>query len=55
MKNFYAPKGSKISINNGESELSFDLYSDSGFELLSNLMLKVGAEKKLMYHRILVY
>ena len=49
MKNFYAPKGSKISINNGESEFSFDLYSDSGFELLSNLMLKVGAEKKLMY------
>lgn len=49
MKNFYAPKGSKISINNGESEYSFDLYSDSGFELLSNLMLKVGAEKKLMY------
>ena len=48
MKNFYAPKGSKISINNGESELSFD-YSDSGFELLSNLMLKVGAERKLMY------
>ena len=49
MKNFYAPKGSKISINNGESEFSFDLYSDSGFELLSNLMLKVGSEKKLMY------
>ena len=54
MKNFYAPKGSKISINNGESELCFDLYSDSGFELLSNLMLKVGAERKLMYQEYLL-
>ena len=49
MKNFYAPKGSKISLNNGKNEVSFDLYTEDGFELLSNLMLKVGAEKKLMY------
>ena len=49
MKNFNAPKGSTVSLNNGNNEITVDLYSQEGFELLSNLMLKVGAEKKLMY------
>lgn len=49
MKNFYAPKQSKISIDNGQTQIKYDLYSEEGFELLSNLMIKVGAEKRLNY------
>ena len=49
MKNFFAPKNTKISIDNGQDQITFDLYSKEGFEMLSNLMIKVGAEKRLMY------
>ena len=49
MKNFSAPFGSTITLNNGTKNYTFDLYSEECFELLSNMMLKVSVEKKLNY------
>ena len=49
MKNFIARDGSTLSLNNNGEEHSVELYSDEGLELLSNLWIKVAAEKKIMY------
>ena len=48
MKNYITTKSSKLKlINNENDENSVDLYSDEGFDMLSNLWIKVAAQKGL--------
>jgi cephalosporin hydroxylase len=49
MKNYHAPAGSVLRLDNGSESTSVDLYSKDGFEMLSNLWIKVGAERRVMY------
>lgn len=44
-----APSGSKLTLEGGGKTTSVDLYSAEGFDLLNSLLLKVGAERKIMY------
>lgn len=49
MKNYHAPAGSVLRLENGSESCAVDLYSQEGFEMLSNLWIKVGAERRAMY------
>lgn len=49
MKNYWAPPGSKLTLDNGQEHFSVDLYSAEGLEMLSNLWIKVGAAHRQMY------
>jgi cephalosporin hydroxylase len=49
MKNHTAPAGSRLTLDAGGTSTSVDLYSAEGFDMLSNLLIKVGAERRLMY------
>ena len=49
MKNHIANAGSTLTLANGEDKTTVDLYSRDGFDLLSNLYIKVGAQHKIMY------
>ncbi len=49
MHDVNAPKDSKLTLDAGGQQLSVDLYSKEGFDLLNSLLLKVGAEQKVMY------
>jgi cephalosporin hydroxylase len=49
MKNHIAQAGSTLTLTNGGDKTTVDLYSKEGFDLLSNLYIKVGAEQKIMY------
>jgi cephalosporin hydroxylase len=49
MQNLYAPTNAKLTLDVGGETHSVDLYSKEGFDLLNILLLKVGAEQKVMY------
>jgi cephalosporin hydroxylase len=49
MKNVYAPRDSTLTLDVGGDKLTVDLYTKEGFDLLNILLLKVGAEQKVMY------
>jgi len=49
IKNYHAPAGSVLCLENGSASCAVDLYSQEGFEMLSNLLIKVGAERRAMY------
>ena len=49
MKNYTAPAGSTITLDNGTERTTVDLYSREGLDLLSNLWIKAGAEHRMMY------
>ena len=49
MKNYTAPAGSTLTLDNGTERTTVDLYSREGLDLLSNLWIKAGAEHRMMY------
>ncbi len=49
MKNFITQPDSRLTLHAGTEATTLDLYSEQGFELLSNLWIKVAAERRLMY------
>jgi len=49
MRNYQAPPGSKLVLDNRGERSTVDLYSREGFEMLSNLWIKVAAENRMMY------
>ena len=49
IKNYKTEAGSSLTLKNGNEQFDVDLYSQEGFEMLSNLWIKVAAEFKLMY------
>lgn len=49
MKNAIAKPGSRITLESEGQRSTVDLYSEEGFELLSNLWIKVAADRRLMY------
>lgn len=49
MKDYYAPSNAKLCLEVDGDRKAVDLYSDEGFQLLSLLTLKVGAQRKTMY------
>lgn len=49
MKNYDAPQGSKLSLDNGRTKTTVDLYSREGLDFLSNLWIKAAAEHRVMY------
>lgn len=50
MKNYITSAKSTLTLKNeGQDDSCVDLYSEEGFDMLSNLWIKVAAEKKLMY------
>jgi cephalosporin hydroxylase len=50
MKNYEARAGATLTLDNQGERSTVDLYSEGGFEMLSNLWIKVAAEQKQMYH-----
>ena len=49
MKNYVARAGATLTLGNEGEQSTVDLYSDDGFDMLSNLWIKVAAERRLMY------
>ena len=49
IENYFAPIGTKITLDNGHKSITVDLYAEEGLDMLSNLWTKVGAEHKMMY------
>ena len=50
MKNYITSTKSVLTLKSeGIEDKTVDLYSEEGFDMLSNLWIKVAAEKKLMY------
>ncbi len=49
MHNIDAPTGSKLTLDAAGKRTTVDLYSKEGFDLINSLLLKVGAEQKVMY------
>ncbi len=49
MKNYTAPAGSTLTLDNGSEKTTVDLYSREGLDMLSNLWIKAGAEHRMMY------
>jgi len=50
MKNYEASAGATLTLDNQGKRSTVDLYSEIGFEMLSNLWIKVAAEQKQMYN-----
>jgi cephalosporin hydroxylase len=50
MKQYDAGPEAKLILANQGKQSTVDLYSQDGFEMLSNLWVKVAAEQKLMYN-----
>ena len=49
MHSIDAPNGSKLTLEAAGKRTTVDLYSKEAFDLLNSLLLKVGAEQKIMY------
>lgn len=49
IKNYTTDAASLLTLKNGNEQHEVNLYSNEGFEMLSNLWIKVAAELKLMY------
>jgi cephalosporin hydroxylase len=49
IKNYKTADKSSLILKTGEQQEEVNLYSQEGFEMLSNLWIKVAAELKLMY------
>jgi cephalosporin hydroxylase len=49
IKNYKTDAKSSLTLKNNSEELIVDLYSQEGFEMLSNLWIKVSTEFKIMY------
>lgn len=49
IKNYQTSSDSSIILKNKDKQSEVSLYSQEGFEMLSNLWIKVAAEYKLMY------
>lgn len=49
MKNYITQSDAKITLESAGERTTVDLYSREGFEFLTNLWIKVGAEHRLMY------
>ncbi len=49
MRNYQACLGSRLTLDNRGECSTVDLYSREGFEMLSNLWIKVAAEHRVMY------
>ena len=49
IKNYQTSSDSSIILKNKDEQSEVSLYSQEGFEMLSNLWIKVAAEYKLMY------
>ena len=49
LENYNTEKNSKLILKNSNQEFAVDLYSQKGFEMLSNLWIKVATEYKIMY------
>lgn len=49
IKNYKTDAKTSLTLKNNSEELIVDLYSQEGFEMLSNLWIKVSTEFKIMY------
>lgn len=49
IKNYKTEAKSSLTLKNSNEEFIVDLYSQEGFEMLSNLWIKVSTEFKMMY------
>jgi cephalosporin hydroxylase len=49
MKNYEARAGSSLTLDNLGERSNVELYSREGFEMLSNLWIKVAAHRRVMY------
>jgi len=49
MKNYEARSGASLTLDSMGERSTVELYSRDGFEMLSNLWIKVAAERRLMY------
>jgi len=49
MRNYEARPGSRLTLDNHGECSTVDLYSREGFDMLSNLWIKVAAEHRVMY------
>lgn len=49
MKNYVAQAGAKLTLDNNGNTSTVDLYSEEGFDMLSNLWIKAAADRRLMY------
>ena len=49
IKNYKTETKSSLTLKNSNEEFIVDLYSQEGFEMLSNLWIKVSTEFKMMY------
>jgi cephalosporin hydroxylase len=49
MKSYDAKAGATLTLDNQGQRSTVDLYSERGFEMLTNLWIKVAAEQKQMY------
>jgi len=49
IKNYKTEAKSSLTLKNSSEEFIVDLYSQEGFEMLSNLWIKVSTEFKMMY------
>lgn len=49
IKNYKTEAKSSLTLKNSNEEFNVDLYSQEGFEMLSNLWIKVSTEFKMMY------
>ena len=49
MKNFETSAASKLTLSHGGAEVSVDLYSEEGVDLVNALYLKLGAQFQWMY------
>jgi cephalosporin hydroxylase len=49
MKNFETTADSKLTLSNGDTQVSVDLYSEKGADLINALYVKLGAQFQWMY------
>ena len=49
MKNYNAGAGSTLTLENNGEQITVDVYSQEGFDFLSNLWIKSAAQHRLMY------
>ena len=49
MKNYIARSDAKVTLDSAGERITVDLYSREGFDLLTNLWIKLGAEYRVMY------
>ena len=52
IKNYKTEAKSSLTLKNSSEEFIVDLYSQEGFEMLSNLWIKVSTEFKMMYEML---